>query len=73
MTRAMASGQEVHFMPGCRMVEGHRMPLSWLVRVFTSIPERSAMETSRAVASDWEGQPPALPVLVNTSHMPFSS
>ena len=27
----------------------------------------------RAVASLWLGQPPALPVLVNTSQMPFSS
>ena len=38
-----------------------------------STPERSAMDTRRAVASDWEGQPPARPVLVKTSQMPCSS
>ena len=73
ITRAMASGQEVHFMPCCRMVEGQRMPRSWLIMVFTSMPERSASDARRAVASDWEGQPPALPVLVNTSQIPCSS
>ena len=29
MTRAIASGQEVHFIPAWRMVEGQRMPRSW--------------------------------------------
>ena len=38
-----------------------------------SIPERMATLVRRAVASLWLGQPPARPVLVNTSQMPFSS
>ena len=33
----------------------------------------SAAETTRHVASDWAGQPPALPRLANTSHSPLSS
>ena len=32
-----------------------------------------AIETRRAVASLWLGQPPDFPVLVKTSQMPFSS
>lgn len=28
-TLAMASGQEVTASPGCRMVEGQRIPFSW--------------------------------------------
>lgn len=36
-------------------------------------PGAQAIEASRAVASDWDGQPPALPVLVKISQIPLSS
>jgi hypothetical protein len=39
----------------------------------TEIPERMAIEIKRAVASDCEEQPPARPVLVNTSQILSSS
>ena len=70
----MASGQEVTPRPGCRMVEGQRMPLE-LLDDLPGIDVRCGWptDTSRAVASLWLGQPPDLPVLVNTSQMPFSS
>src|SRR5699024_11455583 len=73
MALAMASGQEVTGTSLCRRQEGQRMPLSWVMISSLSTPERRAMDTSRAVASDWEGQPPARPVLVKTSQMPCSS
>jgi hypothetical protein len=72
MALAMASGQEVTAMPCCRMVEGQRMPLSCRMSSSESTPP-GGPDMSRAVASDWEGQPPARPVLVNTSQTPCSS
>ena len=69
----MASGQDMTGTPGCRRQEGQRMPLSWVMISLGSMPERMATLTRRAVASDWLGQPPARPVLVNTSQMPVSS
>ena len=60
-------------MPCWRIVDGQRMPLSWSYTSSTLMPLRSATLARRAVASLWLGQPPALPVLVNTSQMPFSS
>ena len=39
-----------------------------------SIPERSASEINRLIASDCAAAlPPAFPIVVNTSHRPFSS
>ena len=73
ITRAIASGQDVHLSPGCRMVDGQRMPRSWLTIVLTSMPLRREIETRRAVASLWDGHQPALPVFVKTSQMPLSS
>ena len=72
-TRAIASGQEVQLIPSRRKVYGQRIPRSCSRILSIETPERNAMDTSRAVASDCEGQPPALPVEVNTSQMPFSS
>ena len=69
----MASGQEVTGTPACRRQEGQRIPLScWMISL-GSMPERIPTLTRRAVASLWLGQPPARPVLVNTSQIPFSS
>ena len=69
----MASGQEVTSTPGRRMHATQRMPRSCSMMLSTDMPERRAMETKRLVASDWEAQPPPLPVLVKTSHIPCSS
>ena len=39
----------------------------------TETPQRRASDTSRLTASDWEGQPPPLPVVVKTSQIPTLS
>jgi len=56
-----------------RQVDRHRMPLSCSMRTAGSTPERRATERTRQVASDWLGQPPALPRAAKTSHRPASS
>ena len=55
------------------MVEGHSYSFNCSIICSWFIPDLKAIETSLAVASDWEGHPPARPVLVNTSQIPSSS
>ncbi len=54
-------------------VDKHRMPRNCSIRTLGSTPDLNAADTARQVASDWLGQPPALPRLANTSHRPCSS
>ena len=70
IARAMASGHEstlISLLSFLReIVERHRIPLSCSISIFGSTPLLKAVETIRHVASDWAGQPPALPKLANT-------
>src|SRR5450759_472962 len=73
IARPIASGQESTSACLLRIEDMHRIPLSCSVISAMSIPARSPSEISRLVASDCDGQPPALPSAVNTSQMPASS
>ena len=74
---AIASGQErtVALSPLFLAVaaERQRMPRNCSASSFGSTPDRRATDVARHVASDCDGQPPALPRLANTSHNPASS
>jgi len=74
---AIASGQERTFTSSpfflALAVERHRMPRSCSMSSLGSTPDRRATETALHVASDCDGQPPALPRLAKTSHSPRSS
>ena len=69
---AMASGTGGAGTPCCRRQEGQRIPLSW-VMISLGPPAGGWPRQPGGGASLWLGQPPAQPVLVNTSQMPFSS
>jgi hypothetical protein len=62
---AIASGQERTFTSllvlRATAADRHLIPDSWSIMTFGSTPERSATDTALHVASDWLGQPPALP------------
>ena len=77
MALAIASGQESTSTSLLSLratrVDRQRMPLSCSISAWGSTPERSAVETTRQVASDWDGQPPALPRLAKTSQIPSPS
>src|SRR5690606_15367804 len=73
-TWAMASGQESTCWPPCQMGWGQRIPLSCFTTWVGSTPDRRDREASLAVASEKApAQPPALPMVVNTSQIPCSS
>lgn len=77
IARPIASGQEITLILGFFIlaitVVGHLIPFSWWIISSISTPDRSAILMSRAVASLCDGQPPALPRCVKTSHIPASS
>jgi len=74
---AMASGQEVTvillFSLRARHVARQRIPFNCSTSTAGSTPDRSAADTARQVASDWDWHPPFFPTTANTSQAPCSS
>ena len=74
---AIASGHEstsISLFDFLRVtVERQRIPLSCSMSTSGSTPLLRATESIRAVASLWDGQPPAFPRFVNISKSPSSS
>jgi hypothetical protein len=74
IARAIASGQERTLISLSTFlletVDRHRIPFSCSIKIEGSTPHRNAADTALHVASDWAGQPPALPRLLNTSQSP---
>ena len=70
----MASGVERTSRPSSQVGFGPLIPFNCLIIASGSTPDLKANEINRLIASDCAAAlPPALPIVVKTSHNPFSS